>query len=331
MGSAIYIGSFPPPYGGVTVKNGLLFQALSQRLQIKKIDLMKAKQGNPFVIFALVRCLLFDGDPLVIGTSASWRRRLTNILYLLNKKRLAKSTLIYMGGVLPSSNRLIMRFGKYRKVYVETESMVEQLRSHGLDNVSKYPNCRVRPAESLLVPSSRSGHIEAVFFSQISKEKGADIVLSAAGKLPQVTFNFYGPVVSEFRSSFDAALSSLENVHYHGVFNSAQDDVINELRQYDLHLFLTQCDTEGVPGVIAETKIAGVPTIASSLSHNRELISDYVDGRILDDCSPEELAAVIGELDDDRSSLEKMKRAAIRSSEIYFIDQYIDEIVGCLL
>lgn len=164
MGSAIYIGSFPPPYGGVTVKNGLLFQALSQRLHIKKIDLMKAKQGDPIVIFALVRCLLFDGDPLVIGTSASWRRRLTNILYLLNKKRLAKSTLIYMGGVLPSSNRLIMRFGKYRKVYVETESMVEQLRSHGLNNVSKYPNCRVRPAESLLIPSSRSENIEAVFF-----------------------------------------------------------------------------------------------------------------------------------------------------------------------
>ena len=46
MPKTLYIGSFPPPYGGVTVKNALLFEAISERVPLDKLDLMDVSRRS---------------------------------------------------------------------------------------------------------------------------------------------------------------------------------------------------------------------------------------------------------------------------------------------
>ncbi len=61
------------------------------------------------------------------------------------------------------------------------------------------------------------------------------------------------------KTKFKSELNRMPNVKYLGIFDSVAGDVVKELNQYDIHLFPTMCPHEGVPGVIAETKLAGVP------------------------------------------------------------------------
>ena len=46
MTKPLYIGSFPPPYGGVTVKNALLFEVVSEKVPLDKLNLMDVKKHD---------------------------------------------------------------------------------------------------------------------------------------------------------------------------------------------------------------------------------------------------------------------------------------------
>lgn len=327
MGSqnVTYIGSFPPPYGGVTVKNALLYKRLSSILDLEMVDLTHVKRLEPSFLYRLARALLSRDGALVIGVSADWRYRLTSILYLLNKRKMSRSILMVMGGRSPESTAYAERMNGYLKVYVETEGMKRAFEQMGSRNVDIYPNCRERPSTPVKV-SRTDGSIRCVFFSLVSPDKGSRIVLDAAAALPELEFHFYGRVEEGYEEEFSSAVAARPNVHYHGVFDSVSGDVVGELNRYDIHLFPTLCPNEGVPGVIAETKMAGIPTVASDRSYNGELVEDGVDGILTHEDSAEELVRILSMLSSDPERVDMMKTAALESSGQYVIDNYLGRI-----
>lgn len=325
-----YVGSFPPPYGGVTVKNALLYKHLSTRLKIERIDLSCVKRLELRAVCHLVRCILSRRGALVLGVSANWRYRLTSILYCFNREKMRHSLLVVMGGRVPESMSYAVRMGGYRRVYVETESMRRSFETMGTRNVEIYPNCRERPVVPVEIKSSE-GRMSCVFFSLISPDKGTRIVLGAARELPQVDFHFYGRIEKGYEAEFFSTVAVSPNVCYHGVFDSVTKDAVGELNKYDVHLFPTLCPNEGVPGVIVETKMAGVPTIASDRSYNGELIEDGVDGILTHEDTSAELAAILGALSTDIVRVDRMKAAAFESAGRYEIEMYLDRIIDDLI
>lgn len=326
-----YVGSFPPPYGGVTVKNALLYKHLSARLEIEKLDLTRVKRLEPRAVLHLLRSVLSRNGALVLGVSASWRYRLTSILYRLNRKKMRRSLLVVMGGKTPENAAYVDRMNGYRRVYVETESMKRSFEAMGAYNVAIYPNCRERPAVPVEIKRWGGGRMSSVFFSLVSPDKGARIVLEAAKALPQMDFHFYGRIEKGYEGEFASAVAGGPNVCYHGVFDSAAGDVVGDLGKYDLHLFPTLCPNEGVPGVIVETKMAGVPTVASDRSYNGELVRDGVDGILTHGDTAEELVGTLSGLAADPARVYRMKKAALESSARYEIERYLDWIVGELV
>lgn len=142
-----YVGSFPPPYGGVTVKNALLCKHLSKRLKVEKLDLTHAKSLDFHVISRLLRAVLSRNGSLVLGISGEWRFRLTCILYYFNRTKMRRSLLVVMGGDTPKDVAYVKRMNEYRRVYVETEGMKQSFERMGANNVAIYPNCRERHVE----------------------------------------------------------------------------------------------------------------------------------------------------------------------------------------
>lgn len=325
-----YIGSFPPPYGGVTVKNALLYKRLSDYLTIDKLDLSIVKKLNLRVILRLIRRLFSHDGALVLGVSADWRYRLTYLLYRFNRSKMERSILIVMGGKTPESVTYANRLNGYRRVYVETESMKCAFEAMGVHNVSIYPNCREMPKAPTQIRSSGSGRMSSVFFSLISPDKGVEIALGVAKLLPEVDFHFYGRIEGGYEDRFLGKVDELSNVYYHGVFDSVAGDVLGELSKYDVHLFPTQCPNEGVPGVLVETKMAAVPTVASNVSYNAELVESGKDGIVLDECTAEAMCDAIKALDGDRELLVSMKEAALASAEYFCVDHYLEELVADL-
>lgn len=324
-----YIGSFPPPYGGVTVKNALLYKHLSSRLEIEKIDLTRVKRFAPGAIFRLAHRILSRKGALVLGVSAGWRYKLTSILYHLNRKKMHRSLLVVMGGKTPESKAYANRMSCYRRVYVETEGMKSSFETTGVRNATIYPNCRERHSTSISIRNS-GDRMSCVFFSLVSPGKGARIVLDAAQKLPEIDFHFYGRIEHDYEFEFSSTVAATPNVSYHGVFDSVADDAISELNKYDIHLFPTLCPNEGVPGVIVETKMAGVPTIASDRGYNAELVTDGVDGILTHTDTAAELAGLLRSLAANPARINLMKAEALASSEYFYIDKYIDLLTADL-
>lgn len=330
-----YIGNFPPPYGGVTVKNELLYQTLLKYFNVKRFDKSKFIPRNIYQIINMFLTLL-PGQALIIGVSSKGGKSklLTRLLYKFNKETMQHSLYFMMGGteakrIAENSDELIW-YKNYRKIYVETLSMVDILKNAGLENVEWFPNCREYYSEPRSWLSKRNGHLQCVFFSKIEKQKGIDIIVDVAKMMPNAEFYFYGPVNEEDESFFLQAVSENNNIIYKGVFKGNNKETYEELRKYDVLLFPTRWETEGVPGILVEAKMAGIATVVSNKSFNAELVKDSVEGVVLKENTVEELFEAIKNLDKRNDLLEKYKRNSYLSAAQYTIENYIEDIVNTL-
>ena len=98
------------------------------------------------------------------------------------------------------------------------------------------------------------------------------MILQAARILPQVLFHFYGEIKKDYEQDFYAAVREVGNVVYHGVFSGSADAVYQELGQYDVLLLPTRWKAEGLPGILVEAKISGLPAVVSDHNFNREIV-----------------------------------------------------------
>ena len=326
-----YIGRFPPPYGGVTIKNNLMINKLAKKVPIKIIDTNNLKMTKPLEVLRFLLIIINSNSRFIIGLSFAWRYKLSKFLYIFNKNTLRKSLLIVMGGTIVSDlakndvSKESIR--NYKRIYVETDSMKSKLENLGINNVSVYPNCREKPEYEIKI-KKRQGKLRCVFFSMIYPEKGVDVILDAAVNLPDIEFDFWGDINKDYKEEFLQTISRLSNCRYCGVFKSNEDNVYKLLNSYDVLLFPTRWKDEGVPGVLIEAKFSGLPAIVSNFAYNAELLEHLKEGIVLSKNDVNRLREAILQLDKDDNLLTKLKLGALRSSEKYVIDSYIDDIVN---
>lgn len=332
--SIVYMGAFPPGYGGVTIKNQNLYTALEKEIPIKKVDFNRVKRKDIKEAGRLVFHLLNPRNRFVVGVSGKiTRKRFTQVLYYLNRKAMRNSIIMIMGGTASHDMSVDPEYRKcamgYKKIYVETQSMKAEMDAAGFENVDIYPNGRFRPQKAVELKTADK-KLRCVFFSQVQPEKGADLVLEAARMLPNVDFSFYGNIVDDYKDIFVNRVNAQQNVSYYGVFKGSIDAVYGELSKYDVLLFPTKWDIEGVPGILVEGKIAGLAEIVSNKSYNAELVQDGVEGVVIAENTGNCLAAAIQQLAEDRDFLNSMKKGSRESSERYYIENYIESIADNL-
>lgn len=241
--------------------------------------------------------------------------------------------MLVMGGIvediIQAGPQYMEKLSTYRRVYVELPGMAGKLSDAGVTNAAVYPNGRPRP-QTLEPIRTGSGSLRSVFFSQIEPDKGVDRILEAAKKLPDIQFDFYGRIVPGYDAEFRAEISGMKNVCYHGVFTGDSEGVYKTLNQYDVLLLPTRCKTEGLPGILIEAKIAGIPAIVSAINHNREIVNDGVDGIVLSADTAECLAAALQTLAANRTLLAAMKTASRASAQQYYIDVCAQDIISSI-
>ena len=213
---SIYIGILPPPYGGVTVKNELLFEHVFKDAGVAFVDLMAAKmspQKAPAVLCRLVHGMIF-AQTVIFGTGAKWcDRAMLRLRCLLRGKRgLQNDMMIVMGGryqqFIRNDSGLHRLLSEVGSIWVESKQMIAAFRELGLERTYLFPNCRPSDGEKpprpcACVPGEK---LRLVFFSKICVEKGVDIIMKAyeiwsANKAP-VTLDFYGEISNGIRETF---------------------------------------------------------------------------------------------------------------------------------
>lgn len=323
-----YLGFFPPPYGGVTIKNKLLYDELSKTISIKA-----AKQSKKIMqIFYIVKALIF-GDAFLVGSgSLNKNVKLTQFMYKTCRKKLNRSLNFIMGGTaaayIADHPEIVDSFKAYKRLYVETQGMADTLQAAGLNNVEVYPNGRLKPEAAFYTLENTNKKLECVFFSLVTPEKGVDSIIETAKQISNVNFHFYGHIDKDFETAFLNEIDGNDNMFYHGVFTGNSENVYHELSKYDVLLLPTRWKHEGVPGILVESKIAGLPAVVSNIAYNAEIVSDGVSGIVLKENTAEALSKALLYLDENRSVLSKLKAGAKDSAEHYYIDNYIDGIIG---
>lgn len=330
-----FLGSFPPEYGGVTIKNQNLYIALQKKVNIKKVDFNLVKRRNIKELFRLGRVLLGRENQFVIGVAGKrTRKRFTQLLYSINRNAMGKSIIFLMGGTaakdIAEDSEYQEWMSSYKTIYVETQGMLDSLEGAGVQNGAIYPNARFKPKEPLVCTENTKHQLKCVFFSQVSKEKGVDIVIQAARSLPNIQFVFYGNIEKNYAIEFMQEITHLPNVQYKGIFKEKGNGTYEELAKYDVMLLPTRWKAEGVPGIIVEAKIAGLAEIVSNQNFNAELVHNGVEGIVLSDTCADKLAEAIQSIDSNRICLAKLKAGSKDSAERYYIENYIDEIVESL-
>lgn len=327
-----YCGLFPPPYGGVTMKNDLLYNELQKKIHIKKIDIQKAKRRPDLLIAAVVKIVFARKSSWVIALSSRGRKSMTSLMYAFNKRSMRNSILLVMGGTFSKKIKNDTKYAKklkcYKSIYVETLGMKNELISCGFENVKMYPNCRKRVDIKGIKPT-KSDVFRCLFFSRISKEKGVDIILDAAKKLDNICFDFYGEIDESYQIDFEEQVSSLSNVTYQGVYRQNQSETINLIHEYDVLLLPTRWKNEGVPGILIEAKFAGVPAIVSDICYNSEIVMKD-EGIVLEHNDSDSLIDAIIYMKNNPQMTDSYKTNSYLSSKRYEIDSYIEEILNDL-
>lgn len=327
-----YIGGFPSPYGGVTIKNQTTYDELVKHISIEKVDLNRIKRFKLRELFKLIFALC-GHNSMVLGVAGiKTRRRFTHLFYCINYKAFCRSILIVMGGqfadTIVSDAKYRNWVSQYKMIYVETEEMRNKLEHVGVKNVKVFPNCRVNPKIAINRKRKEETKMRCLYFSLISREKGANIVLETAEKKKNINFDFYGHIADDYYDEFYSKTEIIDNVNYCGVFSGSDEEKYVLLSRYDILLFPTHWVGEGVPGVLIEAKFAALPAIVSDWAYNSSIIHDGIDGFVLANCDSDNLASAIESYENDSNILKRHSINSKQDSENYNIEKYIVQMIN---
>jgi glycosyltransferase involved in cell wall biosynthesis len=159
---------------------------------------------------------------------------------------------------------------------------------------------------------------------RLSEQKGYSDLISAlalAGEsIPNLRLILIGD--GELRESLESKAMSLgieDKVFFVGKVNNVSD----YLRQMDL--FISSSLWEGLPTVIMEAMLAGVPVVGTSIPGTTDLITAGVNGWLAPSGNPELLSQEIVKAVQDPVQQQKFKDAARKSVEEFSLERIAEK------
>ena len=334
----LFIGEFPPPYTGVTVKDSLIVdEILSDAFDVEAFNLYRfkfEKTKTPLIAIELLAAIK-RAEHICVGVGHPFRTcmvfRLAKMLH--GEDFLDNITVFMMGIGTPAYLRkhpsYVPDVSKGRCIFAESESLVHDLEQLGC--TARYlPNFRKgdRARESRPVGEV----VRFVYFAQVRAEKGFDTlaeaaqVLNAEGLRDRFKIAVYGSVVDGNEDEFERLLESVRNMEYKGAFDAAKGDVYAELNQYDASSSSSSW-REGMSGSNIECKFAGIANIVSDAGFNPECVHDGVDGLLVKPRDVESLANAMRNVIEDQRLLERLKRGSWESRMDYDVAAWRKEVL----
>jgi glycosyltransferase involved in cell wall biosynthesis len=152
--------------------------------------------------------------------------------------------------------------------------------------------------------------LRLIFLGRLDPTKGLDVLLAALGtdRELKVTLDVYGVLQGDGQDGYQQRLQALIKADPRVVLKSPipADQVVTTLGAYDLLVVPSQWLETG-PMVVLEAFAAGVPVLGSRLGGIGELVSDGVDGLLVEASSERAWLELLRVLVSDRQKLVKLK------------------------
>lgn len=261
---------------GVTVKSRALYEWLMDQDGISVTLIDTDNWSKNFIKISIsILMNIFKAEKIVICSAQRGANIFLKVMKILNIK--AEVYYFVAGG----------RFGNYikerlydinvyrnlKRIYVESDIMLEQLKISGLKNVEKIWNFRKIQFDAPII--SRD-NIKFVFFSRVIKEKGIEDLIYAfnilKAKYPNIILDIYGQVEDEYLEKLKNIMNN--GIEYKGVITPNNIQEYELLSQYDVFVLPTYYKGECLPGALIDAYISGLAIVASDWKYAREYIND---------------------------------------------------------
>lgn len=296
----LYVGTFPPPEGGVRLGVQTLADALSARSDVRlhKVDLTTALGVLSRVPFYLRRLLEVvrhgrQSDVITFCAPTNYTVPFGSAVFLvsrlLRRPLVIRHTAGHNDRLYRDSNALT-RFILRKTVLsadlslYQTSSQVEFFQSVHSNEILHFPNHRKMP-----VGVERSNSKVAkrfVFIGRLEPAKGTDDLLEVFSSMPEdIELDLYG----KDNLNVAKSLETTPNIRYLGTFGF--DQIFEVLQKYDALILPSLY--EGQPGVIVESFLAGRPVIATKIPGVQDIVGDGENGLLVTPKAKDELRAAI--------------------------------------
>jgi glycosyltransferase involved in cell wall biosynthesis len=333
MVKILLVGPLPPPIGGATVLFKQLVDELHEQTDVKVAvvntarpdarsrlrNAIKAVSVTKQIICGMSKAdvVSFHGTiggiclyaPVLIALATAFRKPVIIRIFggwIANWHRAAKPfwRWLFSHSVLKSN-----------LVLIETKSAVEYFAALSRGKIEWYPNSRRMVCQPRAAGASRVAR-RFVYVGHICAEKGVRVLISIESRLPPgVTIDVYGPLMDDFVVDDFSG----ERVVYRGILDG--NNVIPVLTEYDALLFPSCAKTEGYPGVLIESFLAGIPVITTGVGGIPEIV-DESRGIFVSPGSESELSSAIFLLHENAVTYSRLCAGAAKAGKSFDSQQW---------
>lgn len=314
---------------GVTVKARVLKEYLEdiKQLNVKTIDVDNWKKIFPTIVVQILK--KYKKTDKIVICSSSYGASV--ILRFLKFVKCKKDVYYFVSG-----GNLVEKIkeGKYKislytdltRIYVESKDMLKQFGEIGLNNVEQMNNFRKVDKFHSLYKKSKT--IKCVFYGRIVKEKGIEEAIKIIKRLVKENYNIsldiYGQVKEQYLKELEQEF--IPEIKYCGAIQTNNKIEYETLSKYDIFLFPTEHDGEGLPGALIDAYIAGLAVLVSNWKYAKEYVKDEENGYIFEYKDYEDMYNKAVKMIDENKIIQ-FKEKSIELSTQYNIDKALKEFV----
>ena len=137
----------------------------------------------------------------------------------------------------------------------------------------------------------------------------------------------YGQAKKEYLDFLD--IKQYDNIYYMGAIQPNSIDEYKIMHNYDIFVFPTEHDGEGLPGALIDAYISGLCVVASNWKYASEYIYNKRSGIIFNYKDYNDMYDKVLELLNNREQIDYYKKNALKEAKKYIIKNIIPrELVG---
>lgn len=337
----LVIGTLPPPIGGTTVLLQGLVKSLRERheVQLRILDTVGISGAGFRGLCRGVRLLhrlcgaIRTVDVVSLHCCSTTTLPIVGSIVLLLARLLDKPFLIRkfagddyrvtLGVFWAWIGEFVLR---HSDLYLaETRHLVEQAVARGFDNVRWFPTSRglgtvARDSDR---KATQGECRRFVYVGHVRRCKGVYKLAEAARGLPAgVTIDVYG---AWFEDVDRHVFADSPNIRYLGELKP--EEVVDVMRQYDAAVLPTIAPTEGYPGMVLESYLAGLPVVASRIGGIPEIVDDSV-GILVEPDNADDLCEAMTCLTQDHGLFQRLRSNTSHKAEFFSNDRWAEYFVS---
>ena len=272
-GNILFVGPFSPPYNGDGIKNSYLREGFEEAglTKVQWFDTI-ARSGPRWKNNLRLILSMMHANQVVFSLNCNGRYYILPIFWFLSLFTNKKGVLFVIGGsfdvqlskYLPLWRRkvFVKILNKLDGIFAESSTLKQGLEDVGLKNVVKVYNPRKDDGSRWKLKNAI--RTKGVFISRVTASKGILVLLKAIEQInnteEKLSLDIYGPMDENYKDEvFRYIDSSNGAISYKGIVKPDRVQLL--LTEYHFLVLPTFHSGEGLPGILVEAGMAGIPII----------------------------------------------------------------------